>query len=263
MIFDEPIPFNEAVESRLAKMLLPTELRSKLLKVLPAEIRERCFFSSAVTRADELGKISEAIDDMLAGGTTRDAERAKLKAIIDELGAPDLSDARLNLILDTNLQMAEGYGSFAQGQQEDILDAWPAQELVRVDAKKVPRDWPDRWETAGGELLEGDRMVARKDDEIWDRIGDPDLFDDALGNPYPPFAFNSGMDVADVERGEAEKLGLIDPNERVEPQDRGLNDDLQADLGIRDGVLRNAIVDFLHGVATFKKGVLAFKGGAP
>jgi len=106
-------------------------------------------------------------------------------------------------------------------------------------------------------------MVARKDDEIWDRIGDPDLFDDALGNPYPPFAFNSGMDVADVERGEAEKLGLIDPNERVEPQDRGLNDDLQADLGIRDGVLRNAIVDFLHGVATFKKGVLAFKGGAP
>ena len=55
MIFDEPIPFNEAVESRLAKMLLPTELRSKLLKVLPAEIRERCFFSSAVTRARSPG----------------------------------------------------------------------------------------------------------------------------------------------------------------------------------------------------------------
>ena len=261
MIFNEPMPFNEAVESRLAKMLLPTELRSRLLRELPSAIKERCFFSSAVTRADELGKISEAIDDMLAGDTTREAERAKLKLLIDELGAPELSDARLNLILDTNLQMAEGYGSFAQGQDPDILDAYPAQELVRVDAKRVPRDWPDRWEEAGGELLEGDRMVARKDDEIWDKLGDPDLFDDGLGNPYPPFAFNSGMDVADVERGEAEKLGLIDINERVEPQDRELNQDLQADLGIRDGVLRNAVVDFLHGVATFKKGVLSFMGG--
>ena len=261
MIFDEPIPFNEAVESRLAKMLLPTELRSKLLKDLPSAIKERCFFSSAVTRADELGKINEAIDFMLAGGSTRDAERSKLQEIIKELGAPDLSDARLNLILDTNLEMAEGYGTFIQGQQPEILDAWPAQELVRVNAKKVPRDWPSRWEEAGGDVSAGERMVARKNDEIWDKLGDPDLFDDGLGNPYPPFAFNSGMDVADVDRAEAEELGVIDPGEIIDPADRGLNEDLQADLGIRDGVLKNSIVDFLQGIAEFKNGVLAFKGG--
>ena len=261
MIFNEPLPFKEAVESRMAKMLLPTELRGNMLAKLPGAIKERCFFSAAVQRGDELGKISDAIDDMLAGTTTRDAERARLKQVIDELGAPELSDARLNLILDTNLDMAEGYGSFMQGQDETILDAWPAQELLRIGARKVPRDWPDRWEEAGGELVDGDRMVAAKDDPIWDKLGDPDLFDDGLGNPYPPFAFNSGMDVADVDRNEAEQLGVIDPGQTIDASDRGLNDDLQSDLGIRDGILRNAIVDFLQGVAQFKKGVLLFKGG--
>jgi hypothetical protein len=261
MIFSEPMPFKEAVESRLAKMLLPTELRSKLLKVLPAEIKERCFWASAVQRADEVGKISEAIDEMLAGEATRDEQRSKLKAIIDELGAPELTDARLNLILDTNLQMAEGYGSFTQGQAPVILDMYPAQELIRIDVKRVPRDWESRWEEAGGEIVDG-RMVAAKDDPIWNALGDPSLFDDGLGNPYPPFAFSSGMGVADVDREEAERLGVIDPDQRVEPQDRELNQDLQSDLGIRDGVLRNAVVDFLQGVARFKDGVLVFRGGA-
>jgi hypothetical protein len=260
MIFGEPRPFEEAIQSRLARTLLPTDLRSQLLSQIPPALKERMFFVSGMTRADELTRVGESIDDILLGSTTRDAQRAKLKLLVDQMGAPALSDARLNLILDTNVQMAEGFGSFVQGQGAGVLDAWPAQELVRMNVPKVPRDWPDRWETAGGELVDGDRMVAAKDDDLWNRLGDPDLFDDGLGNPYPPFAFNSGMDVADVTREEAERLGVIDPDQQIAADDRGLNQDLAMNLETRDAELKAAVLDTLQGVARLVKGVLRFTG---
>jgi len=45
-------------------------------------------------------------------------------------------------------------------------------------------------------------MIALKDDDVWDQLGSSDFFPDGLDNPYPPFAFNSGMDVRDVIRSE-------------------------------------------------------------
>jgi hypothetical protein len=177
------------------------------------------------------------------------------------MGTEDLSDARLNLILDTNVQLAEGYGHYAQGQDQGILDVWPAQELFRIGWRKVPRDWRERWEQVGGQISEDGRMAAIKDDEIWDALGDPDNFDDALGNPYPPFAFNSGMDVEDVGRDDAVEMGLMNPEDRVAPQDRGLNEDLAMDPAIRDTTLRSVIADFLNGIAHFTPdGVLRFTG---
>ena len=52
-------------------------------------------------------------------------------------------------------------------------------------------------------------MIALKSDPVWQTIGDSTLFPDALGNPYPPFAFNSGMWVRDVSREDAIALGLM------------------------------------------------------
>jgi hypothetical protein len=261
MIFTEPQPFTDALNSRLARMLMPTELRDRMLRTLPTALKERAFWSATVESGRILDELGGGIDEVLAGHLTRNAERAKLKLLLDRLGAPPLSDARLNLILDTNVQTAEGYGDFMQGQDQDILDLWPAQELVRFNIPKVPRDWPERWTQVGGELVAGHRMIAAKDDEIWDEIGSPDNFDDGLGNPYPPFAFNSGMDVQDISREEAVALGVLDGDERVEPQDRGLNEDLQADFAVRDASLRSMIADVLRGIAHFTPdGVLRYTG---
>jgi len=66
----------------------------------------------------------------------------------------------------TNLQQAQGYGHWAQGQDPAVLDQWPAQELIRVQETRVQRDWAARWASAGGTFFDG-RMIALKNDPIW------------------------------------------------------------------------------------------------
>lgn len=263
MIFDTPLPFKEAIQSRLVRELLPTEFRTELLSKIPTALRERAFFSSGVTNADFLQSASDKIDELLGGTAERATKRAELKQLLeslqykpaeDEAGTlTDLSsDDRLNLILDTNLQMAQGYGNWAQGQDSALLDQWPAQELVRVIESKVKRDWEKRWGDAGGKFYDG-RMIAPKNDPIWEKIS-------AFGTPYPPFDFNSGMDVADVDRDEAIALGVIDRDTQIEPQSRGFNDGLEANLGA-SGPILNAVENVFGGKAKVIDGVLRWLGG--
>ncbi len=229
-------------------------------------------FSAGVTNADFLPKASDRIDGMLTGlkesggGIGRAKARLQLRELLDSLGyrpadgeegrLTDLSsDARLNLILDTNVQMAQGYGHFAEGQDSAILDQWPAQELIRVRDSRVPRDWPTRWADAGGQFF-GGRMIALKSDPIWTDIS-------AFGLPYPPFDFNSGMDVQDVDRDEAMAIGLIDRDTEIAPQPRGFNADLQASPDVRDNALKSALQELFGGLAQFDAGgVLRWKGKA-
>lgn len=118
------------------------------------------------------------------------------------------TDARLDLVVETNEAVVHGHGSWVAAQDPVLLDAFPAQELVRISPASEPRNWPLRWMMAGGTTY-GGRMVALKGAPVWEALGNNSLFPDALGNPYPPFAFNSGMDIRDVSRAEAEELGLI------------------------------------------------------
>src|SRR5687767_9151665 len=115
MIFAEPLPFVEAVQSRLVRQLLPTDFRTRLLSGIPAELRERAMFSAGVTNAEFLQDASDAIDELLGGKTDRATKRAELKQLLarldyrpvegEEGSLTDLSsDLRLNLILDTNLE---------------------------------------------------------------------------------------------------------------------------------------------------------------
>jgi len=264
MIFRTPLPFAEAIDSREVRSILPTDFRTQLLQEIPLQLRERAFFSAGVTNAEFLGRADEAVSDLLTGTVDRATKRAELKKLLEELGyrpAPgeedtltDLSsDARLNLILDQNLQMAQGYGSWKQGQDPSILDLWPAQELVRVIDSANKRDWAARWRDAGGEFY-GPRMIALKNDPIWTRIS-------RFGTPYPPFDFNSGMDVEDVSREEAVALGLIDRDTELLPEDRGFNRDLQASAEVRSDALQAALQEHFAGVAEIVGGVLRFIGG--
>lgn len=265
MNFTTPLPFKEAIESRLVRQLLPTDFRTQLLSEIPAQLRERAFFSAGVTNAEFLDSASAAVDDLVSGSVDRGTKRAQLKQLLDRLGyqpvdaergtLTDLSsDRRLNLILDQNLQAAQGYGSWQQGQDPAILDQWPAQELVRVIDSEHPRDWPARWAEAGGQFF-GGRMIALKNDPIWTKIS-------RFGTPYPPFDFNSGMDVEDIDREEAVALGLIDRDTELLPQDRGFNDDLQASPEVRSEALATALQEHFAGVAEFIDGVLRYTGGS-
>jgi hypothetical protein len=265
--FRTPIPFAEALDSRQVRQILPTDFRTRLLSEIPAALRERAVFSAGVTNAEFLQRAEDGIGALVSGTSDRATQRAGLKKLLDDLGyqpvpeerdsLTDLSsDARLNLILDTNTEMAFGYGQWKQGQDPAILDLWPAQELVRIRTAKVPRDWPQRWAEAGGEFS-GGRMIALKNDPIWMRIS-------RFGLPYPPFDFNSGMDVQDIDRTEAVALGLIDRDTELLPQDRGFNDDLQASPEVRATALQDTLLATLRDEGLnveFIGGVLKFLGG--
>ncbi len=118
-------------------------------------------------------------------------------------------------------EVGAGFGGEAGeegvGGLDDGLAAFPAQRFIRVRPVRVPRPYHAANEGA----------VRRKDDlDFWLSMN-PDF-----GVPYGPWGFNSGMGVEDVDRIEAEQLGLIAPGETIAAPDRQLNDTLSA--GIRD-----------------------------
>lgn len=150
-----------------------------------------------------------------------------------------LDDGRIDFALTTARDVAAGAGTFVkEAADPEVVEAYPAWELVRVYDRDVPRgyrragqtlipvpgdDWPARWRAAGGELING-RMIALKSDAIWQRLGDGvGGYTDTLGNPFPPFAFNSGYDVNNIGRAETIELGLLQPGEMAAPASVDLN----------------------------------------
>lgn len=258
MTLTEPIPFREAIRRNAVRRLMPTGMSSAELQRLSGAILRSSFFSARTMYEDLLTRYQRGIDELLAPrqvtridpelgvevtvteGISEAELRTQIKQILDRIGyvpeeekagtIEDLSsDGRINLVIRTNMQMAQGYGAWRQGMEEGAIDAYPAFELVRVQGAKEPRNWAVRWDAAGRAVQDWDalraranhnRMAARKDSPIWQALGDGagGFESDALHNPYPPFAFNSGMDVDDVPFSEAMALGLIRPGEQVTPQ---------------------------------------------
>jgi hypothetical protein len=259
MILGPLQPFTEAIKSVADKNVLPTSMSSAELQQLGGEFHRANFTSARTLLADLLDQYKADVQDIINPTVEQRADRvteanpqgnvnvglsqaeARLKAkqLLDELSYspnPDeagtikdlSSDARINLVLETNRDIAQGFGWFLQGQDQAVLDAFPAQELLRIEDRKEPRDWPTRWSLcaavvgdvdAARVLAETGRMIALKDSDIWQALGDgEDGSTDTLGNPFPPFAFLSGMGVRDIGYTEAVALGVIDPGQKVEPQ---------------------------------------------
>lgn len=259
-LFTEPIGFDAALAHVRKKELLPTTMDSAQLRRLEADIRNRSFFSSRVWQANILQELADKIDSTLSGLTPRAEARWQLRDFIASTGYESegagmedlLSTQRLNLVLDTNVDVALGHANYVQSHDPDVLEAFPALELFRVEDRKEPRDWEQRWEDAGGELIEG-RMVALKGDPVWQGIGDGDGgYDDTLGNPFPPFAFNSGMGVRDVDRDEAVSLELIAEDEKSDPVEiEGFNEGATVSLkGLASDILGGLLAGINFGSAT-------------
>lgn len=242
MTFDEPIDFEELVQRAQKLGLMPTTLSSAELVAIEATVKERAFFSAKVDREDLLAKFKSVVDEILMpesrieGGVVKSRglsfakARTLLRGAVAESGyqpepgkagtIQDLgSDPRLDLIIRTNVQTAQGYGEFIQGNTDEALELYPCWELFRLEARKEPRDWKLIWQNAAEQVgdagaiaaLKKGKMVARKDSDIWVAISEFD-------RPYPPFRYNSGMWIRDVDRDTAVELGVIEPLDVIQPR---------------------------------------------
>lgn len=232
-------PVADAVSWLQAKRPIASVLRTAEWARIPIDLRNRAQFSAGVESARLLQRIQDGVlgildhrPNQLGGledrsGFIRDlitlAESEGIRPAKRRGGLTDIgSERRAELIYQQQVGQAYGYAHYKGAQDPDALQAAPAQELVRVRQAKIPRDWIDRWQRAGGRLIQG-RMIALKSDDIWRRIS---RFD----NPWPPYDFGSGMWVEDILAPEAIDLGLIAPGQRIPPSEPDFNRHLEASV---------------------------------
>lgn len=158
----------------------------------------------------------KSVRSIVTGKSNLAKERKKLHDLMDSIGIkPDdriYFNDFIDTVLDTSVDLANGYRRWKEGQK--AIEGFPAQELVRFEPGKVPRDWIQIWDEARVKLAKTTatdasstgRMVAMKNDPIWTAISDFDL-------PFPPFKSSSGMWVEDVDYSEAVTLGVMDKDD--------------------------------------------------
>jgi len=204
-------------------------LRSAEWENVPAQLRDSAFFSAGVESVRALSEAQAGLRKILElsrdpnGAISMDRSKfvAEMQKLSNQLGLRNTdsnkrggledfgSERRLRLIFEQQIGQAQSKAYYLSGQDPDVLDAWPAQELVRLRASKVPRNWLQRWTDAGGQLVDG-RMIALKTSPIWTKLS---RFD----RPWPPFDYGSGMGLDEIDRETAESLGLIRPGEVIKP----------------------------------------------
>lgn len=260
MDFTEPQPLTDVLARLDAKTPLGSVMRSAEWEAMPQALRDSAFFSAGVTNAAFLSQQQQSIREMIARARETNAagqsmwkmDRAQfvkqLRVMGEAVGIPhpdgrkgginerDITDpisiARLKLVVNTQLEMAYGQGQYLAAMDADILSEWPAWELVRITPKKAPRNWLARWQAAGGTLHEG-RMIALKTSPVWTSLS-------RFGKPHPPFDFNSGMGVEEVDRDTAEQLGLATTSqEALKPKLSTLQEGLEASVKGMDSAMLN------------------------
>ena len=237
---------SNALRIAVERGLLPAPMGSAQIRETFAQSLLRAsVFSARTANLVYLQELQDKVNRLIAGGSKNDKAqiRLELKQLLQGLGydpetgfpgeAPhnipaaergslqDLSsDARLNLILDTQRDLATGKATQLQGFSPFALHFTPAWELVRLQTRRVPRGsidsgspgWGERWVRLGGPPLITDggktRMIALKTDPIWAALGDSSQYDDALDVDHPPFAYRSGMGWLPVPLGECRRLGI-------------------------------------------------------
>lgn len=227
----------DAAAIQKVKDLLPTTLGSaEIREQIASQILRRSIFSARMAAAPYLADLRDVLTQISAGTMDRGTAMLELTRSLKRIGhspqdghglANPASRARLDLIMRTNRQAAASVARI-MSQNADTLDDYPGWELCRFSGRRAPRgDWHRRWEAAGNSVgWEGAArhtgsfpewsFIALKNSPIWQALGDgAGGFRDALGNPYPPFAFSSGLDWNDVERERCEQLGLIRPGEQI------------------------------------------------
>ena len=277
---------SQALDIASARGTLPTWMSTgQMRRKVAASVRRRAVYSARMTHATAVQHTKDVVDRVLKGGLGNDFAQGRLElrnlfrrlGYTPETGFPgdealgipparpgslkDLtSDRRLNLILNTQMQLMRGVAQKTRGMDGTRVKLFPAWELVRYAPRRNERDWPARFRAVGYDLpVDGEgreRLVAVKGSPVWAALGNSALFDDALDVDHPPFAFESGMGWLEVHWDEAEKIGLDlsvaqamkTPRdvESIMPPARASDDHLDPDLKAR---LRRALEedDRIHG----------------
>lgn len=265
------MPFADVIRFLMDKEQLPAEWDAAMWQDQEPDFQTKAFFSAKVENARFLDRAQTLIFDHLAGvqeqvtnhkgvnsealsvfdrahfvKRMRDFMIAEGMAKADEFKDVDQSDvtdtrsmARLNLIFDTNVRQAYGYGQWKQGMTPAALKAFPAARLVRVRGVKEPRP---RHAAHLGE-------VRLKTDFAWwagyinaKKIGGFEV-------PWGPYGFGSGVTQRDVSRREAENLGLKVDTGRGEMstnKDLKITDGLQAGTKTMDTAIKKKLLEELR-----------------
>jgi hypothetical protein len=215
-------PWTEMVSNFSSKTIIGSRLRSDEWAGVPVALREEAMFSSTVEDLRVLSamreKILQGLEQARPGGTGMDGARfaADLRNLMG--AAPgdsgDLTDItstrRLSLIWNFQVASANAKAAYKADLDPNLLDAFPGYRLIRVESRRVPRDWYERWGEAGAAVgWEGaskTELIALKTSPIWTALS-------RFGRPTPPFDFQSGMGWEDIDRAEAEALGLLPKNQ--------------------------------------------------
>lgn len=250
------------------KETIPSEMLTADWARVPQWTRERSFWMAGVTRASILDEFRGELATILQGGTNIPEATRRLQGFLDASGyqpkpgeegtIKDLrTPRRIAISLSTNVKLLQGWGKKERGMRDAAMRAFPAWELVRLDGRRVPREWHQLWEDAGGTLTDDGRMIALKTDPIWQALGH--IFEDSIGVDYPPFCWGSGMGWRPVSRREAKALGLLDgwtppaprpvasPNESLQVSDRIATPEIRAQLAAR-----------LKGLVEFRDDLIVF-----
>lgn len=246
----------DAITSISARTPIGSVLRSADWAEVPLALRETAQFSAGVESARVLQTIQDRLADELRGlretitpsvssvpsvppitatfdrssfiDRLRDIARAEGLTPVDDAIRGTIQDItsipRLGLIYDVQTTRAQEYARWKLDQSEGALDLYPAQRLVRVEDRRVERDWDSRWLDAANRVsydgvARGPDKVALKTSPIWTAIS-------RFGTPWPPFDFGSGMGLEDIDRDTAIRLSLITADTDLTP----LTDTFTADL---------------------------------
>jgi len=237
MQFVKPMPFEEAVSFLGNRSAIGSQMTSAEWQDVPVALKVRAEFSSEVESVRFLQRSRDWLGDFLSanretlpdgqtalavGSRAKFVELAREFAVAQGMGPLDPADAgtikditserRLGLIFNVQTQQADDFGYFKQGMDSDVLNEFPAQRFIRVIDVKEPRSSHAQYEG----------QVYLKTDPIWVRINED------FGVPWGPWAWGCGHDVEDVDRTEAEDLGLVEPGETVVPEEKSFNDGLEA-----------------------------------
>ena len=227
----------------LQKALVGSGLDTKGWSTVQAGLRDRAFFSSQVTEAKILHALRQNVAELVSGGKSPSEVRRDLRAYLYSIGydagenrgtIKDLmTKVRLDVMMKTNADQAKGYASHLRATTTGAILAFPAYELVRVERRKLPRDWGARWAAAAQKVgwegvARNGAMIALKTSPIWAALS-------RFGNPFPPFDFNSGMGVRDVKKSVCREIGLLGKDDQPEiPQPPDFNGNLTAQVPMRN-----------------------------
>lgn len=240
MQLTQATPFAEALAKFDARTIVRAGLDSEAWANVPLALRERAFFSATVESARFLQRAQDALSDFLrshredpgnpasplkTGSRSTFVKQLQDLALREGLGPLDPQDAgtlrdvrsesRLALIFDTQARQAHDFGYWQQGQHPDILNEFPAQRFIREIPVKEPRDTHVHHE---GEVR------LKSDLPFWTALNRD------FGVPWGPWGWGCGHAVEDVDRDEAQRLGLIKPGEQATPIQADFNHNLQASV---------------------------------